>query len=163
MSFGHVLYRWTTSFPDGPPGVGLLLARTALGVVCLLEGRCYLINTDTASWVVGLAMLALGGRFAVGLLTPLVALFGMAGGLLVAFSVIPGCSSTLSHSSYAVLLVATTLVSVLLGGPGAYAPAAPALDSTQPYPPAPQMQPLYAPPGAQPTARAAIRSSPASV
>jgi uncharacterized membrane protein YphA (DoxX/SURF4 family) len=120
MNFGHVLYRWTTSFPDGPPGVGLLLARTALGVVCLLEGRCYLINADAASWMVGVAMLASGGLFAVGLLTPVVAIFGMVGGLLVAFSVIPGCSSTLSQSSYALLLVATTLVEVLLGGPGAY-------------------------------------------
>jgi hypothetical protein len=120
MSFGHVLYRWTTSFPDGPPGVGLLLARAALGVVCLLQSRCYLINADAASWVVGVGTLVLGGLFAVGLLTPVVALSGIVGGLLVAFSVIPGCSSTLSQSSYALLLVATTLVEVLLGGPGAY-------------------------------------------
>jgi hypothetical protein len=120
MSFGHVLYRWTTSFPDGPPGVGLLLARAALGVVCLLQGRSYLINADAASWVVGIASLALGGLFAVGLLTPVVAIIGMVGGLLVAFSVIPGCVSTLSQSSYGLLLFATTLVEVLLGGPGAY-------------------------------------------
>jgi len=120
MSFGHVLYRWTSSFPDGPLGVGLLLARTALGIVCLLQGRCYLINADTASWVVGVASLALGGLFAVGLLTPVVALFGIVGGLLVTFSLIPGCASTLNQSGYALLLVATTLVEVLLGGPGAY-------------------------------------------
>ena len=120
MSFGHVLYRWTTSFPDGPPGVGLLFARAALGVVCLLQGRSYLINADAASWMVGVGTLVLGGLFALGLLTPIVALFGIVGGLLVAFSVIPGCSSALSQSSYALLLVATTLVEVLLGGPGAY-------------------------------------------
>jgi uncharacterized membrane protein YphA (DoxX/SURF4 family) len=65
-------------------------------------------------------MLALGGLFAVGLLTPVVALFGMVSGLLVAFSVIPACATALSQSSYALLLVATTLVEVLLGGPGAY-------------------------------------------
>jgi hypothetical protein len=120
MSFGHVLYRWTTSFPDGPPGVGLLLARAALGVVCLLQGRCYLINADAVSGVVGVATFALGGLFAVGLLTPVVVLFTMVGGLLVACSVIPGCASALSQSGYAVLLVATTLIEVLLGGPGAY-------------------------------------------
>jgi hypothetical protein len=120
MSFGHLLYRWTTSFPDGPPGVGLLLARATLGVVCLLQGRCYLINADGGSWVVGVAALALGGLFAVGLLTPVVALLAMVGGLLVAGSVIPTCASALSQSSYALLLVATTLIEVLLGGPGAY-------------------------------------------
>lgn len=120
MSFGHVLYRWTTSFPDGPPGVGLLIARASLGVVCVLQGRCYLVNADAASSVLGIAALVLGGLFAVGLLTPVVAMFGITGGLLVAFSVIPGCASTLSQSSYALLLVATTLVEVLLGGPGAY-------------------------------------------
>ena len=120
MSFGQVLYRRTTSFPDGPPGVGLLLARAVLGVVCLLQGRCYLINTDTASWVVGVATLALGGLFAVGLLTPVVVLFAMVGGLLMACSIIPGCASALSQSSYALLLVATTLIEVLLAGPGAY-------------------------------------------
>ena len=120
MSFGHVLYRWTTSFPDGPPGIGLLLARTALGVVCALQGRCYLVRADAASWTVGIAMLALGGLFMVGLLTPLVAIFGIMGGLLAAFSVIPSCASSLSQSSYALLLVATILIEVLLGGPGAY-------------------------------------------
>jgi len=120
MSFGHVLYRWTTSFPAGPPGVGLLLARAALGVVCLLQARCYLISADAASWVVGVATLVLGGLLAIGLLTPVVAIIGILGGLLVAFSVIPGCASALSHSGYALLLVATTLVEVLLGGPGAY-------------------------------------------
>jgi hypothetical protein len=120
MSFGHFLYRWTTNFPAGPPGVGLLLARAALGVVCLLQGRCDLIKADAASWVVGIATLALGALFAVGLLTPVVAVFGMVGGFLAAFSVIPGCSSALSHSNYALLLVATTFAEVLLGGPGAY-------------------------------------------
>ena len=68
----------------------------------------------------GIATLALGGLFAVGLLTPVIAVFGMVGGLLITFSVIPGCASSLSQSSYALLLVATTLVEVLLGGPGAY-------------------------------------------
>jgi hypothetical protein len=120
MSFGHVLYRWTSSFPDGPLGVGLLLARATLGAVCVLQGRCYLVSADAASWAVGVAALALGGLFAVGLLTPVVAIFGMVGGLLVALSVIPACASTLSQSSYALLLVATTLMEVLLGGPGAY-------------------------------------------
>jgi hypothetical protein len=120
MRFGHVRYMWSSNFPDGPPGVGLLVARAALGAVCLLQGRCYLINADAAGRVVGIGALALGGFFAVGLLTPVVAMFGIVGGLLVAFSVIPGCSSTLSHSSYALLLVATTLVEVLLAGPGAY-------------------------------------------
>ncbi len=120
MRFGHVPYMWTNNFPDGPAGVGLLLARAALGVVCLLQGRCYLVNTDTASWVVGVGTLALGGFFAIGLLTPVVAIFAMVGGLLVACSVIPDCASTLSQSSYALLLVATTLIEVLLGGPGAY-------------------------------------------
>jgi uncharacterized membrane protein YphA (DoxX/SURF4 family) len=86
----------------------------------MLQGKCYLINADAASWVVGVASFVLGGLFAVGLLTPVVTIFGMVGGLLVTFSVIPGCSSTLGHSSYALLLVATTLVEVLLGGPGAY-------------------------------------------
>jgi uncharacterized membrane protein YphA (DoxX/SURF4 family) len=120
MRCGHGLYMWTNHFPDGPPGVGLLLARAALGVVCLLQGRYYLTNADTASWVTGVGTLALGVFFAVGLLTPAVAIFGIVGGLLVAFSVIPGCSSTLSHSSYALLLLVTTLVEVLLAGPGAY-------------------------------------------
>jgi hypothetical protein len=111
---------WTNNFPDGPAGVGLLLARAALGVVCLLQGRCYLINADAAGWMVGVGTLALGGFFAIGLLTPVVAIFGIVGGLLVAFSVIPDCASTLSHSNYALLLVATTLVEILLAGPGAY-------------------------------------------
>jgi hypothetical protein len=120
MRFGHVPYMWTNYFPDGPPGVGLLLARAALGVVCVLQGRCYLINADTAGWLAGTGTLVLGGFFAAGLLTPVAAIFGIVGGLLVAFSVIPDCSATLSHSSYALLLVGTTLLEVLLAGPGAY-------------------------------------------
>lgn len=120
MRLGRVLYWWANNFPEGAPGVGLLLARLAVGFVFLLQGRWYLMNADFASWTVGLAALALGGFLAIGLLTRVAAIFSIAGGLLVLFSVLPDCPSSLSHSNYAVILAATMLVDVLLAGPGAY-------------------------------------------
>lgn len=120
MRFGRVLHDWSTSFPAGAPGVGLLIVRGTLGLVFMAQGRCYLANADATGWVVGTGMLVLGGLLTVGLLTLAVGIFGILGGLLVAFSVIPDCSSTLSRSNYALLLAGTMLLELVLAGPGAY-------------------------------------------
>ncbi len=120
MRFGRVLYGWTTNYPDGPLGAGLLVARAVLGLLFVLQGRCYLNNGDTISLVVGVGMLVLGGLLAAGLLTCAVGIVGIAGGLMIAYSVLPDCVSTLSRSNYALLLAGAILVELILSGPGAY-------------------------------------------
>jgi uncharacterized membrane protein YphA (DoxX/SURF4 family) len=120
MRFRRVIYGWSTNFPDGPLGVGLLLARAVLGLLFMLQGRCYLTNGDTTGWSVGIGMFALGGLLAAGLLTGAVGIVGIVGGVLFACSVIPDCSSILSRSNYAVLLAGAMLVELVLAGPGAY-------------------------------------------
>lgn len=120
MRFGRVLSGWTTNFPDGPLGAGLLISRAALGLLFMLQGKCYLVNASNTGTLVGIAMLVLGGLLAAGLLTCAVGIAGIAAGLMLLCSAIPDCLSTLSHSNYALLLAGAMLVEVVLAGPGAY-------------------------------------------
>ena len=120
MNIARVLFRWCPDFPSGPPGIGLLIARTALGLVFIIQGRFCLIDIDPGSRLAGACAAFLGGVLAIGFLTPIAGILGALGGLLVVLSIIPGWSSPLSHSVYALFLIGVILVEILLAGPGAY-------------------------------------------
>jgi uncharacterized membrane protein YphA (DoxX/SURF4 family) len=120
MNIARVLFRWCPDFPSGPPGIGLLIARAALGLVFIIQGRFCLIDTDPGSRLAGACAALLGGLLAIGFLTPIASILGALGGLLVVLSIIPDCSSLLGHSVYALFLIGVILVEILLAGPGAY-------------------------------------------
>ena len=120
MNIARVLFIGCPDFPSGPPGIGLLIARTALGLVFMIQGRFCLIDTDPGSRLAGACAAFLGALLAVGFLTPIASVLGALGGLMVGLSIIPGYSSPLSHSVYAQFLIGVLLVEILLAGPGAY-------------------------------------------
>ena len=120
MNIARVLFRWCPDFPSGPPGIGLLIARTALGLVFIIQGRFCLIDIDPGSRLAGACAAFLGGLLAIGFLTPIAAILGALGGLLVVLSIVPECPSPLSHSVDTLLLIGVILVEILLAGPGAY-------------------------------------------
>ena len=62
----------------------------------------------------------LGVFFTLGFLTPVAGSLGMIGGLMIWLTIIPDCSSSLSHSSYSLFLMGVLTLEVLLVGPGAY-------------------------------------------
>jgi uncharacterized membrane protein YphA (DoxX/SURF4 family) len=96
-----------------------MIARAALGLVFIIEGRC-LIGADPGNRLAGACAALLGGLLAIGFLTPIAGILGVLGGLLVVLSIIPDCSYPPSHSVYEPFLVGVILVEILLVGPGAY-------------------------------------------
>jgi uncharacterized membrane protein YphA (DoxX/SURF4 family) len=120
MNIARVLFRWCPDFPGGAPGIGLLIARAALGLVFIVQGRLCLIDTEPGSRLAGACEAFLGGLLTIGFLTPIAGILGALGGLLVVLSIVPGCSSPLSHSVDALFLMGVILVEILLTGPGAY-------------------------------------------
>jgi|SRR5580704_9378277 uncharacterized membrane protein YphA (DoxX/SURF4 family) len=120
MTFAGVLMRWFPDFPGGPAGLGLLIGRVALGLVFIAQGRFYLIEKDPLMWLLGAVSSLLGLFLTLGFLTPVAGSLGMIGGLMICLSVIPDCSSPLSHSNYSLFLMGVLILEVLLVGPGAY-------------------------------------------
>jgi len=112
--------RWFPDFPGGPAGLGLLIGRVALGLVFIAQGRFYLIEKDPLMWLLGAVSSLLGLFLTLGFLTPVAGSLGMIGGLMICLSVIPDCSSPLSHSNYSLFLMGVLILEVLLVGPGAY-------------------------------------------
>lgn len=100
----------------------MLLLRTVLGLILLVQGGFYLgvPNPAPAMWVVGIAALAAGAALVVGLLTTLAAVLAGLGAAGVGLSLLPACNRTLLDSRAAIVLAATMLVAVLLMGPGAF-------------------------------------------
>jgi uncharacterized membrane protein YphA (DoxX/SURF4 family) len=120
MTFSGVYERWFPDFPSGPAGLGLLIGRVALGLIFIAHGRFYLIEKDPIMWLLGAGFSLLGFLLTLGLLTPVAGSLGMIGGLMIWLTVIPDCSSSLSHSNYSLFLVTALILEVLLVGPGAY-------------------------------------------
>jgi len=64
--------RLFSTFPDGWPGIGLLLLRTGAAVVLIVQGvACFLFGTATwGSWAVGAVAALSGSLLLIGLMTP---------------------------------------------------------------------------------------------
>jgi uncharacterized membrane protein YphA (DoxX/SURF4 family) len=120
MTFAGVLVRCFPDFPGGPAGLGLLIGRVALGLIFIAQGRLYLIERDPSMWLLGTVSSLLGFFLALGFLTPVAGSLGIIGVLMIWLTIIPDCSSSLSHSNYSLFLMSVLILEVLLVGPGAY-------------------------------------------
>jgi len=100
---------FSSSFPRGSAGVGLLMLRAAVGLQLLLEGGC----GGAVPWWLAIAELSLVMTLAAGLLTPVAAL------LVAGYQV-----ACLAHADWphaAALLTATvTALALAMLGAGAY-------------------------------------------
>ena len=100
---------FSSSFPRGSAGVGLLLLRMAVGLQLLMEGRC----SGAMPWWLALAELMLVLTLAAGVLTPVAA--------LLAASYQVACLLHADWPHAAALMIATvTAIALVLLGAGAY-------------------------------------------
>jgi uncharacterized membrane protein YphA (DoxX/SURF4 family) len=114
--------RFFSTFPSGPPGLGLLLLRLTVGCVLICDGVVSFGDTDAASLGRGLATIAIpvGAALLLGLLTPAagtLATLTSFGAAAARFSL--GHSDRYGGELPGLLLIAISSALVLLG-PGAF-------------------------------------------
>jgi uncharacterized membrane protein YphA (DoxX/SURF4 family) len=109
-------------FPSGPPGVGLLLLRFAVGLIALGEGVGYLTGRGPTlkMYAFGLAALVIGSSLLIGFLTPKAAVLAGGGSIAIALSWLPAptlnpCGSKLGAAGVVVMAAALACL-----GPGAF-------------------------------------------
>jgi uncharacterized membrane protein YphA (DoxX/SURF4 family) len=109
-------------FPSGPPGVGLLLLRFAVGLIALCEGVGYLTGRSPTlkMWAVGLAALAIGSSLLIGFLTPKAAVLAGAGSIAIALSWFPAPTLNLCDSKLGTAVVVVMAAALACLGPGAF-------------------------------------------
>ena len=109
-------------FPSGPPGVGLLLLRFAVGFIALREGVGYLTGRSPTlkMWAVGLAALAIGSSLLIGLSTPKAAVLAGGGSIAIALSWFPAPTLNLCDSKLGAAGVVVMAVALACLGPGAF-------------------------------------------
>lgn len=116
------MQRLFTRFPSGWPGVGLLLLRTAVGLVAACQGANCLLAPDATTSVVtaGLLPLAVGGAVVLGILTPIASLVLALIYAALAFSVFPCLPDHLFIDRVGALFGIVASCSLALLGPGAF-------------------------------------------
>jgi uncharacterized membrane protein YphA (DoxX/SURF4 family) len=119
---GALLQQSFSAFPNGWPGVALLLLRAVIASLVIAQGCFYMSGADAAvqSWIVGIAALGVGLMLMIGFLTPIAGALAGLGGIAIAFSVLPVCTPNLFDETLSVILAATILVAMVLLGPGAF-------------------------------------------
>ena len=117
-----MLDRLFSTFPDGSPGISLLLLRAVLGSALVLEGSFYVgeANPTAASWVLGSSALVSGGLLLVGFLTPLAGSLAVPGLLGVLLSVFPPSAPNVFDSKSALVFASAMLLTIIGAGPGRY-------------------------------------------
>ena len=114
------MQRLFSSFPDGRPGLGLLLLRAAVGGVLVLQGGAWLAGRALGpwTWAAGPLAIAAGAALLLGFFTPVASLLAVLDGLGAALSLLP--PSLPAASAPTDLLLALMAAAVFLLGPGAF-------------------------------------------
>lgn len=116
------MQRLFTTFPNGSPGVGLLLLRLAVTAVLVTHGSACLRDPGASpgTWAVGALAAATGGLLAVGFLTPLCGALASAMAAGLALSLLPSPTTNVLGSGLPTLVVVLTAAALGLVGPGAF-------------------------------------------
>jgi uncharacterized membrane protein YphA (DoxX/SURF4 family) len=113
----HPVQRLFSTFPNGWPGVGLLLARLCLGAALIYFGTVGLKAADTITFVMNLIVIAAGILFLAGLWTPVGGLAALAEARQALYL---GLSLRADEAAWIHAFLAVLSVSVAMLGPGAW-------------------------------------------
>ena len=117
------LQRLYSTFPDGRPGIGLLLLRAAVGLTAAAQGILYLLgpsNPSSGKWLLGLVLITSGLALAAGFFTPFAGLLVGLCFLGIALTWFPAPSWGLHDArlvGFGMIIMAAALT---LLGPGAF-------------------------------------------
>jgi uncharacterized membrane protein YphA (DoxX/SURF4 family) len=112
-----------TTFPDGWPGLGLLLLRIAVGITAGLQSGVYLSDPTRLTawmWLIGWLMLVSGAFLLIGFLTPLADLVSALGSIGFWLSWFPFPTPGLFVTGLSLFFLMVMAAAIFLLGPGAY-------------------------------------------
>lgn len=112
-----------TTFPDGWPGIGLLLLRIAVGVSAGIQGGACLTAPGRLTawmWIVGILMLVSSVCLLIGFLTALADLLTVIGSLAFWLSWFPSSGPNLFDAGPSLFFLLSMAAAIVLLGPGAY-------------------------------------------
>jgi uncharacterized membrane protein YphA (DoxX/SURF4 family) len=115
------LQGFSSAFPGGWPGIGLLLLRAALGITAFIQGAVYIGGNPTPiTSIVGLFAIASGGLLLIGFFTPVACvLAGLAALFLAILSFPSRTSPNLFDAALPTVLLIVVAAAVVFLGPGA--------------------------------------------
>jgi uncharacterized membrane protein YphA (DoxX/SURF4 family) len=105
-----------SSFPGGRSGVALLILRSTLGLVLIVEGRFKFADYCWFDW----AILVASSLMTAGLVTPVAAFVAGTGAAANQLSLLPACVTNPFNSELSAVLGSAILIAVILLGPGAF-------------------------------------------
>lgn len=117
------LQRLFSSFPDGRPGLGLLLLRLAVGAVAIVLGVSCITSAAhrvLSIWLVGAVLTASGAALIVGLVTVLASVLLGLCVLSIALAWVPAPPLGALGAPMIGVLVAIVALGIALIGPGAF-------------------------------------------
>jgi len=115
------MQQFSSAFPGGWPGVGLLLLRAEVGLTAVIQGAAYvgLDNPTLGTWIIGLLSIAGGASLLIGFLTPVACVVVGLAAICIVFSSNPASAPSLFNAILPTLLLVVVAVAVVLLGPGA--------------------------------------------
>jgi uncharacterized membrane protein YphA (DoxX/SURF4 family) len=116
------LQKFFSTFPNGWPGIGLILLRFAIGLSATIQGAYDLIAPSGATaptWVMGLAAIFVGAALLIGFLTPLAGAAAAIGNSTIGISLLVESGAIPPKACTEAELVVMSIAVVLLG-PGAF-------------------------------------------
>jgi uncharacterized membrane protein YphA (DoxX/SURF4 family) len=112
------LQKFFSTFPNGWPGIGLILLRFAIGLSATIQGAYDLIAPSGAT-VMGLAAIFVGAALLIGFLTPLAGAAAAIGNSTIGISLLVESGAIPPKACTEAELVVMSIAVVLLG-PGAF-------------------------------------------
>ncbi len=119
----QTLQKLFSTFPSGPPGLGLLLLRAAVGIVLIAQGASGLVNgtnSTLSTWIPTLMALGSGVSLLSGFMTPVGSLVAALLSAGIALSWLPRDALSVLQSKPAAALVAVMAAALACLGPGAF-------------------------------------------
>lgn len=112
-----------SAFPDGWPGIGLVLLRLTVALNAIIHGLFALMAADAAAsfpWIEAASAVVVGVALLIGLLTPVTGVVTSIGFGLLGGSLILQGGASMRGNAFAAFDLAAVSIALALLGPGAY-------------------------------------------
>ena len=116
------LQKLFSTFPEGWPGLGLVLIRLAVALSAIVQGISTFIESPAQiiSWAIGSVEMLVGTALLIGFLTPIAGASASLGNLAIGVSWFPTSGENAHDKTVAALYLVVISIAITLLGPGAF-------------------------------------------